>query len=217
MKVAIYARVSTDDQNCSLQLRELKRYARARGWKIADQYVDTGWSGAKASRPELDRLMADARTRKIDTIMVWKLDRWGRSVSNLLASLQELAGLGVRWIAVTQNIDTDENNPGGRLMLQILAAFAEYERAMIQERVKAGVAAARAKGQKWGRPKKVFHRGRAADMRAKGKSWREIARVLQVPQTTIRRALKPAASTPRQSAVPKVAIKKPSKKTHQKQ
>jgi DNA invertase Pin-like site-specific DNA recombinase len=204
MRVAIYARVSTTDQNCAMQLTELRRYARARGWQIAGEYVDAGWSGAKASRPELDRLMGDARLRNVDCILVWKLDRWGRSVSNLLASLQELAGLGVRWIAVTQNLDTDEANPVGRLLLHILASVAEFERSMIQERVRAGLAAAQARGVHCGRPRKVFHRGRAVELRAKGLSWRAISRELQVPQITIRRAVAAQASTPRQSRVPKV-------------
>jgi DNA invertase Pin-like site-specific DNA recombinase len=189
MKVAIYARVSTIDQNCAMQISELRRYAKARGWKISGEYVDTGWSGAKASRPELDRLMGDARLRKVDCILVWKLDRWGRSVSNLVASLQELAGLGVRWIAVTQNLDTDEANPVGKLLLHILASVAEFERSMIQERVKAGMQAAKHRGKKFGRPKAIFDRRKALDMRERGATVRAIARKFGVGIGTVHRLI----------------------------
>lgn len=205
MRVAIYARVSTADQNCSLQLNELRPYIQARGWELAGEYVDTGWSGSKASRPELDRLMRDSRTRKIDCIVVWKLDRWGRSVSHLVSSLQELAGLGVRWIAVTQNLDTDQSNPGGTLLLHMLAAVAQFERSMIQERVKAGVkeyARAYSAGQigkgrdsrsgknlAQGRPKRIFPRDEAEKLRELGHSWRAISKHLGVSASTIRDAL----------------------------
>jgi len=188
MNCAIYARVSTTDQNCALQLTELRRYVKARGWGKAGEYVDTGFSGAKASRPELDRLMKDARTRGVDCILVWKLDRWGRSVSNLLNSLLELAQLGVRWIAVTQNLDTDESNPVGRLLLHILASVAEFERSMIQERTRAGLAVAQAKGVHCGRPWKVFDRQRVVDLRKRKPpmSWRAIAKETGQSVSTIR-------------------------------
>ena len=103
MRIALYARVSTSDQNCEMQLRELREYAAARKWKVYAEYVDTGWSGAKASRPELNRLTADARKRRIDAVLVWKLDRWGRSVADSIKSIQELVSLGVRFLAVTQH------------------------------------------------------------------------------------------------------------------
>src|SRR5690348_13285667 len=106
MKTGIYARVSTTDQNCELQLNELRDHIRRRGWENAGEYVDVGWSGAKASRPELNRLMGDARVRRFDVVCVWKLDRWGRSVADSIRSIQELTSLGLRFIAVTQNIDT---------------------------------------------------------------------------------------------------------------
>src|SRR5579864_2155409 len=157
MKAAIYARVSTQDQNCEMQLKELREYCQRRGWEITSEYVDNGWSGVKARRPELDRLMADARQRRCDVVLVWKLDRWGRSLAHLVQTVQELSGLGVRFVAVTQNIDTDENNPRARLLMHLMAAFAEFERDLIRERVKAGVLNARAKGKQLGRPgKKCF-------------------------------------------------------------
>ena len=111
MRTAIYARVSTADQSCEMQLRELREYLSRRGWELAGEYVDTGWSGAHASRPELNRLMRDARMRRFDTVVVWKLDRWGRSVVHSIKSIQELTALGIRFVALTQNIDTDESSP----------------------------------------------------------------------------------------------------------
>ena len=133
MECAVYARVSTTDQDCSMQVKELREYCLRRGWKIQGEYIDTGWSGAKA---QLDMLMKAARVRKFDAVVVWKLDRWGRSIAHLIASLRELASLGVRFVAATQNIDTDESNPMARLLLHIMGAFAEFEREIIRERVK---------------------------------------------------------------------------------
>jgi putative DNA-invertase from lambdoid prophage Rac len=186
MRVVIYARVSTADQNCDMQLRELRDYCARRGWEVGRECVDAGWSGAKASRPQLDRLMKDARQRRFDAVVVWKLDRWGRSLAHLVQSVQELSGLGVRFVAVTQNIETDESNPVARLLMHLMAAFAEFERELIRERVKAGVVNARANGKQLGRPGKVFHRDQAIEMRQQGLSWRAIARELGVPVTTVR-------------------------------
>src|SRR3954452_13617680 len=155
MRVAIYARVSTADQSCGMQLRELREYTERRGWTAAGEYVDTGWSGAKTSRPELDRLMRDANMRRFDAVLVWKLDRWGRSVAHSIKSIQELIALDIRFLAVTQNIDTDESNPMSRFLLHIFAAFAELEREMIRERVTSGIRAAKASGKQLG-PRAVY-------------------------------------------------------------
>jgi len=168
-----------------MQLRELRDYCQRRGWSIADEYVDTGWSGAQAIRPQLDRLMKEARQRRFGAVLVWKLDRWGRSLVNSLQTVQELVSLGVRFIAVTQNIDTDESNPMSRFMLHIFGAFAEFEREMIRERTVSGIRAARAKGKKLGRPKRVFRRDQAVHLRQIGRSWRAIAKQLGVPVSTI--------------------------------
>ena len=138
VKTAIYARVSTTDQTCEMQLRELRDYISRRGWQSAGEYIDTGFSGSKASRPALDRLMADAAQRKFDCIVVYKIDRFGRSVLNLNQQLALLTSYGVRFIAVTQSIDTDEKNPTSRLLLQILASVAEFEKEMIRERTLSG-------------------------------------------------------------------------------
>jgi DNA invertase Pin-like site-specific DNA recombinase len=170
-----------------MQLRELRQLCQARGWAVAGEYVDTGWSGAKASRPELDRLMWDARKRAIDTILVWKLDRWGRSVANCLESIQELRALGVRWIAPSQGLDTDQSSPTSRLMLTMMAAFAEFERELIRERVKEGLATARYHGRVGGRPRRVFAHDRAKRLRAEGFTIRAIAAKLKVGQGTIQR------------------------------
>jgi len=193
VKTAIYARVSTTDQNCEMQLRELREYALRRGWEIAGEYVDTGWSGAKASRPQLDRLMQDASRRSFDAVLVYKLDRFGRSVRNCLDGIEALRAHGVRFLAVSQNIDTDESNPTSRLMLHILAAVAEFERELIRERVSAGMRNAKAKGTRSGkaigRPKAVFDRSQVVRLREDGLSVSQIARQLQVGVGTIARVL----------------------------
>lgn len=188
MLVAIYARVSTLDQKCAMQLTELHEYAQRSGWEYVE-YVDEGVSGAKKSRPALDRLMKDARLKKFGAVICWKLDRFGRSMMHLIENIQELDRLGIRFIAPSQAIDTDKKSPTGTLILHILAALAEFERELIRERVRAGVAEAQRKGKHCGRPGKVFRRDDAADMRAAGMSWRKIAKLLGVPQSTIRLAL----------------------------
>ena len=190
MNTAIYARVSTTDQSCEMQLRELREYARRRGWKVAGEYVDAGISGAKASRPELDRLMHDASRRAFDVVLVYKLDRFGRSVRNCLDGISALRSHGVRFLAVSQNIDTDETNPTARLMLHILAAVAEFERELIRERVASGVANARRQGKRLGRPRRVFDRGRALELREQGLSFPKIARELGVGLGTVVRSIR---------------------------
>jgi putative DNA-invertase from lambdoid prophage Rac len=197
LSAAIYARVSTQDQNCEMQVRELREYAGRRGWKVSAEYIDTGWSGAKASRPELDRLMKDAGMRRFDAVMVWKLDRFGRSVRNCLDGIESLRAHGVRFLAVSQSIDTDESNPTARLLLHILASVAEFERELIRERVRAGIKSAKHKGKKLGRKRVVFDRGKASEMYKSGATVREIAVALQIGKGTIHRFLlsqKPMAS-----------------------
>jgi putative DNA-invertase from lambdoid prophage Rac len=189
LNAAIYARVSTTDQNAEMQVRELREYAARRGWNLVAEYVDTGWSGAKASRPQLDRLMKDARQHRFDIVMVWKLDRWGRSLVQSLQSVQELASMDIRFVAITQNIDTDQSNPMSRFMLHIFGAFAEFEREMIRERVCAGVRNAKRKGKQLGRKRVIFDRGRAHDLHKAGASVRDIATALQVGRGTVHRFL----------------------------
>jgi putative DNA-invertase from lambdoid prophage Rac len=188
MNVAIYARVSTTDQDCCMQIKELREYCKRRRWTITTEYVDHGWSGSKASRPQLDLLMNAARLRKFDAVVVWKLDRWGRSVAHLVNSVQELACLGVRFLAVTQNIDTDESNPMSRLLLHMMAAFAEFERELIRERVKAGLERVKADGQELGRPRVVFDKEKVRKLRQQGKSIRHIATTLKLSHGVVQRA-----------------------------
>ena len=192
--VAIYARVSTSDQTCESQLRELRDYVSRRGWTITGEYVDTGWSGSKASRPQLDKLMADASQRRFDCICVFKIDRFGRSVLHLNQQLATLTSHGVRFIAVSQGLDTDQASPTSRLLLHILASVAEFERELIRERVRAGVRSAKHRGVQLGRKRVVFDRGKAIEMHLAGKSIREIAASLGVGAGTIHRTVfqKPA-------------------------
>ena len=190
LNVAIYARVSTTDQSCEMQLRELREYASRRDWSVTAEYIDTGWSGTKASRPELDRLMHDASRRHFDVVLVYKLDRFGRSVRSCLDGISALRSHGVRFLAVSQNIDTDESNPTSRLMLHILAAVAEFERELIRERVAPGVANAKRQGKRLGRPRRVLDRARALELRKQGLSFPRIAQELGVGYGTIVRALR---------------------------
>ena len=185
MVVAVYARVSTSDQSCEMQLHELLQYVVRQGWEVFAEYVDTGFSGAQTSRPELDRLMQDARLRRFEAVLVWKLDRWGRSVAHCVRTIQDLVALRIRFLSPNEAIDTGIESPISRFLLQLLAAFAEMEHEIIRERVRAGVRAAKAKGTSLGRPRRVFRRDEARRMRAEGLSWRRIARILQVPMATV--------------------------------
>ncbi len=180
---AIYARVSTTDQTCDLQLRDLREYCQRRGWETIE-YVDTGVSGAKASREHLDRLMLDARRGKLDVVICWRFDRFARSTKHLLDALEEFKSLGIGFVSHQEAIDT--TSPMGKLLFTIVAAMAEMERSILIERVKAGVATAKAKGKSCGRPKKVFRRDTAIEMRGLGYSWRKISRMLNVPVSTLR-------------------------------
>jgi DNA invertase Pin-like site-specific DNA recombinase len=168
-----------------MQVQELREYALRRGWHVTAENVDTGWSGAKASRPELDRLMHDAALRRLDAVLVWKLDRFGRSVRNCLDGIESLRGHGVRFLAVSQSIDTDESNPTARLLLHILASVAEFERELIRERVRAGIKTAKHQGKQLGRKRVVFDRSKAEAMHEAGATVREIATVLQVGRGTV--------------------------------
>jgi DNA invertase Pin-like site-specific DNA recombinase len=186
--IALYARVSTVNghQDPEMQLLELREYAALRGWKIAAEYVDHGVSGSKESRPALNRLMADAHSRKIDAVLVWKIDRFGRSLKHLVNALADLAAYGVAFISLRDNLDL--TTPSGRLMFQIIGAMAEFERALIQERVKAGLRNARAKGKTLGRPRRIVNVDKIAQLRAQGEPWRAISDKLGVGLATLYRA-----------------------------
>jgi DNA invertase Pin-like site-specific DNA recombinase len=151
LKIAIYARVSTKNgQDPEMQLAELREYTRNRRWKIAGEYVDRGISGASDSRPELNRLMADANRRRFDVIAVWKFDRFARSVSHLLRALETFRALGIEFVSLSESIDT--STPTGKMVFTVLASVAELERSLIGERVRAGLRNAKARGTRLGRP-----------------------------------------------------------------
>jgi DNA invertase Pin-like site-specific DNA recombinase len=189
-RVAIYARVSTTNhgQDASLQTREMRQFAEARGWTLADEYVDSGVSGAKDSRPELNRLMADAKRRRFDVVLVWKLDRFGRSLRHLVNALAEFESLGIAFVSLSDNLDL--STASGRLMFNIIGAMAEFERALIQERVKAGIRNARAKGKRLGRPRVDVDCDRVRQLRCKGIGWKKIAAELGIGVGTLLRAAK---------------------------
>ena len=195
-RVAIYARVSTVNhgQDASLQTRELRQFAEARGWQIAGEYVDAGVSGAKDSRPELSRLMADAKRRRFDVVLVWKLDRFGRSLRHLVNALAEFESLNIAFVSLSDNLDL--STASGRLMFNIIGAMAEFERELIRERVKAGMKNARAKGTRIGRPRVVVDTARIAALRASGLSWPAIARELDVSVGTVYHAAQRLSKTP---------------------
>src|ERR1700692_894376 len=187
-RAAIYARVSTigHGQSAEMQLRELREHCKRRGWQIAGEYVDTGISGAKDRRPELDRLMQDGHRRKFDVVAVWKFDRFARSVSHLLRALDTFRVLGIEFVSLSESLDTA--TPAGRMVFTVLGAVAELERSLISERVRAGLRNARAKGKRLGRPRKIVDASRVATLRAQGRSWRKIARVMECSARTARRA-----------------------------
>ena len=195
MRAALYARVSTLDQEPENQLQELRRYVEARGW-TGSEYVDHGVSGTKDRRPALDRLVADARRRKVDTVVVWRLDRLGRSLKHLVTLLDELQALGVGFVSLGEGIDLQ--TPAGRLQLHILAALSEFERCRIAERVAAGLARARRNGTTLGRPYVEIPRDRLAAV--EGLRLREAAHRLGVSRSTLKRWRKRVQQTPEKPA-----------------
>jgi DNA invertase Pin-like site-specific DNA recombinase len=187
MRSAIYARVSTNNgQDPSMQTRELEEYCQRRGWTIVGAYIDTGISGAKDSRPELNRLMADAHQRRFDAVVVWKFDRFARSVSHLLRALETFKTLGVEFLSYSEQMDT--TTPAGKMIFTVLGAVAELERSLITERVRAGIRNAQAKGRRCGRPRVAVDAHRIASLRAQGASWSAIKRQTGISKGTAQRA-----------------------------
>jgi putative DNA-invertase from lambdoid prophage Rac len=186
-RAGLYARVSTDDQQTiPLQIRALREYAARRGWTIALQVKEVG-SGA-SQRQQREKLLESARRREIDVVLVWRLDRWGRSVPDLLTTLQELNHLGVGFVSLTEALDL--TTPAGRAMAGLLAVFAEFEREILRERVRAGLAHARQNGKKLGRPVTAgIHADQVRKLHRAGVSKAEIARRLQIGRTSVRRIL----------------------------
>ena len=188
MKAAIYARVSTTNgQSPAMQLDELRDYCRRRGWEILEEYVDNGHSGARESRPALDRLMADARKRLVDAVVVYRYDRFARSLRQLVNALEEFRALGIDFVSLREGVDT--STPNGRLVFGIFASIAEFERELIRDRVRSGLAAARARGQTLGRPRRRVDRAKIIRLQAAGRSVNAISKLLKVSRGTITRAL----------------------------
>ena len=192
LRVGLYARVSTYDQKTlPLQIRALHEYACRRNWTIAKQVKEVG-SGA-SQRELRETLIAHARRRQIDVVLVWRLDRWGRSVADLLATLQELQHLGVGFVSLTEALDL--TTPTGRAMAGLLAVFAEFEREILRERVRAGLAQARQNGKRLGRPPSASHQAtQVRELYRDGLSKSEVARRLNIGRTSVRRILSPKKS-----------------------
>lgn len=184
IRVIIYCRVSTDDQNCDRQERDLREFADRAGYEVLEVYRETA-SGAKADRPERKKIMAAAQARKVSAVLVTEASRWSRSTIDLLGTLQNLNAWGISLVTLS-GISLDLNTPQGKLMAAILSAIAEFERDLIRERVKSGIAAARAKGRKFGRPR-VSESAIAFvhQLRAQGQSYSQIAAASGVSRTKV--------------------------------
>jgi len=187
MRVALYARVSTKDQDCEMQLEDLRKMAEAREVKLVGEYVDRGISGSKDRRPELDRLMTDARRRKFDAVWCWKFDRFARSLRHLVTALDEFRALRIDFLSHQEAVDT--STPAGRMLFQVIGAMAEFERELIRERVIAGLKRARAKGKKLGRPRVAIDLPAAQELRADGLSYQAVASRLGISVGTVHAAL----------------------------
>jgi DNA invertase Pin-like site-specific DNA recombinase len=196
MRAAIYARVSTANggQSPEMQLVEVREYCARRGWSIDGEYVDAGVSGAKERRPQLDALLVDCRRRRIDAVIVYRYDRFARSLRQLVNALEEFRSLGIEFISLHEGVDTSTAN--GRLVFGIFASIAEFERELIRDRVKSGIAAARSRGKRIGRPKAVLDPSQIACLRARGMSWAAIAAELGVGEGTVRRSALASAKNP---------------------
>ena len=188
VRAALYARVSTanNGQDPSMQTRELREYCERRGWEFSGEYVDEGISGTKDSRPELNKLMADAHRRRFDAVVVWRFDRFARSVSHLLRALENFKALGIEFVSLSEQVDT--STPTGKMVFTVLGAVAELERSLIAERVKAGLRNARAKGKRLGRPPVVVDAARVGTLRRHGRSWREIVAEMGISKGSAQRA-----------------------------
>lgn len=180
IRAALYGRVSTvnNGQDPAMQTRELREYCERRGWSVVAEYVDLGISGAKDRRPELDKLMADARRRKFDVVAVWRFDRFARSVRHLLRALDEFQELRIDFVSLSESVDT--STAAGRMTFTVLGAVAELERSLIAERVRAGLRNARARGVRLGRPKAIAEPDTIVALRSSGASWRSIGRELGI-------------------------------------
>jgi DNA invertase Pin-like site-specific DNA recombinase len=178
MRAGLYARVSTADrQRPEMQLRELRDYCARRGWEVAGEYGDR-CPGAREDRPGLERLLADCRKRRVGAVVVYRYDRFARSLRQLVNALEEFRALGIEFVSLREGVDT--STPNGRLVFGIFGSIAEFERELIRERIRSGLAAARARGRRLGRPRKIVDVAKIGRLRAQGASWRAVARRLRV-------------------------------------
>src|SRR5208283_5871437 len=168
-----------------VQTREMKEYCPRRGWTVVDEYIDVGISGNKEKRPELDRLLCDAHRRRFDVVVVWRFDRFARSVSHLLRALETFQTLGIEFVSLSEQLDT--STPTGKMVFTVLGAVAELERSLIAERVRAGLRNARAKGKRLGRPRSVVDASRVEALRSQGLGWKRIAAELGIGVGTLYR------------------------------
>jgi DNA invertase Pin-like site-specific DNA recombinase len=187
-RAAIYARCSTlNGQNPEMQLGELRAFCKRRCWPVTGEYVDAGVSGSKEHRPQLDRLLADCRRRRVDVVLVYRYDRFARSLRQLINALEDFRSLGIDFISLHEGVDTSTAN--GRLVFGIFASIAEFERELIRDRVRSGLAAAKAQGKRLGRPRVTVDAATIGRLRAQGRSWREITGETGVSKGTAQRAL----------------------------
>jgi len=188
MRAAVYARVSTSNhgQDPGVQLREVAEYCSRRGWTVTAEYVDVGISGSKEKRPELDKLLADSKRRRFEAVVVYRYDRFARSLRQLVNALEDFRSLGIEFVSLHEGVDT--STPNGRLIFGIFASIAEFERELIRERVKSGLRNAKAKGRQLGRPKVVVDAVRIATLRNSGASWRIICKQMGLTKGTAQRA-----------------------------
>src|SRR5215510_5719759 len=187
-RVATYLRVSTKNhgQNLDTQRLALEEYARNRGFEIVVEYADHGVSGSKDRRPELDRLMRDARARKFDAVLVARFDRFARSTKHLVTALEEFSALDIDFVSLSESVDT--STPMGKMIFTVLGAVAELERNLIRERIAMGLDRARKQKKTLGRPRRIFDRSKAVALRSEGKTLREIASELSISKDTVRAA-----------------------------
>ncbi|MCK6529697.1 recombinase family protein [Myxococcota bacterium] len=196
LRAALYARVSTVNhgQDVGLQIDELRQVAQQRGW-AAVEYVGAGVSGTLAERPGLSRMLADAHAGKLDVVAVWRLDRLGRSLQHVLATLEQLNSQGIAFVSL-RDVGLDSTTPAGRLFTAMIAAFAAFERDLIQERVIAGVRRAQAAGKHCGRPRRDLDLRPAVALLKEGRGLKDVARILAIPRATLRRRLQEAGHWP---------------------
>lgn len=190
MKVVLYTRVSTRDQNVDTQLQPLRTYSTGRGLEVLAECVDVGVSGRKEKRPGLDQVMALARARAVDAVIVAAFDRFARSLSHLIRALEEFDHLGIGFISLREQLDL--GSPTGRLSFAVIGAMAEFERELIRERIRAGLARARSQGKRLGRPPTVYHRDQVLPLHQAGRSQRAIAKELGISRRAVQRSLKRA-------------------------